>query len=175
MKTERLIELAKQWHQLENEQRQIDYRKSVWCREARAEFSTDRQFLQWCEIELGKTRAESEKLLAQADAAKIVTDASTWKKLGGSKQIEKLVVLPRKEQVACIEAAKVSGQKLMVVIRERHPTMAPAPTPGRIRRDFKDAEVLAQWIVDNHRGKLPAEVDVIVRMYIASFGSKRAA
>ena len=170
MNSEKLIGLLKQFRKLESEQKDLDYRRAQWAREARGCFQDDRRFIVWCKSDLGLTEAQSQDLCLLARAAGVVTDPKTWINLGGSRQIRAVEQLATKrEQVTVLEAAKATGKAIRTLVRERLPiaeTAKPEFRPAD-KRKMIDAEVLAQFIVANisRLPKLPSDVAEIVRMY----------
>lgn len=135
----------------------------------RAEYPTgkpgDEKFFGWLETELGIAPGHSQELLSLAAAARIVPDADTWNRVGGGKQVLKLLPLPPREQVAVLEAAKVESKAIQTVIREREiangTRVAPPPRP-----DYRtDAEQLAAYVADLPR--VPKYIREILARYPA--------
>lgn len=114
--------LVKEWRQIVADRKAVDFRMAKWAHTARAEFGSgatgDEQFFKWLETELGLATAERVEALNLARSFKVVPDPKIWADQGAA-QIRRLVDLPRKEQVAVIEAAKVEGKKIGSVIRGR--------------------------------------------------------
>jgi len=177
--SEKLIALAKQWSNLQKEQRDLDFRKAEWARKARGCFQDDRRFIAWCKSDLAISDAAAQDLCLRARAAGIVPDAKTWTKLGGFGQIRAVESLPKREQVHVLEAAKSTGRAVRSLVRERHPEMFEnaTRTPEITRRQMTDIELLSQFIAKHIDAlpRLPSDVEVIVRMYVPGVGRKRAA
>jgi hypothetical protein len=123
MNNDKMIHFVKRWRELERQQRDLDFNKSLWCRDLRREFPIgtigENQFIKWCDTELGLTAGQASELLARAAAVKTVPDADTWKVLGGFRAIQQLDMVPKHQQVNVLEAAKSSGKSLRTVIKER--------------------------------------------------------
>lgn len=173
--------------QLLKEQKNLDYRISVAARDLRDDCASDREFIKWLDAEFGLNEIKACELLDRAAAVSVVSEADDWKELGGFEKIRPVLAFPKREQAAIVKEAKAEVLKIPTVIRRRHPpvpvvpmkrdTTVEMPKLRPTSRKLSDAEVLAQWIADGcqmQRGKLPAEVDVIVRMYVPNAG-KRAA
>lgn len=171
MNSEKLLNLVKQWNKLEAEQKDLDFRKAQWAREARGCFQDDRRFITWCKSDIGLTDAKAQDLCLLARAGGVVTDPKVWIKLGGSREIRAVEPLTKREQVAVLEAAKTSGRAVRTIAKERHPELFSAVPKNDVtplkKRQMSDIETLARFIADHaHRlPKLPGDVAVIVRMY----------
>ena len=179
MNTEKLISLTKQWRRLEDDQRDLDFRKAEWARAARGCFQDDRRFITWCKSDLGITEAAAQDLCLRARAAGVVPDAKTWTRLGGFGQIRAVESLPKREQINILESAKSTGRAVRTLVRERHPEMFEnaTQTPERTKKQMSDIEKLSRFIADHvdTLPRLPSDVEVIVRMYVPSVAKKRAA
>lgn len=168
--------LVKAFHALERAQKELDYKLSCWARDLRAICASEKEFTRWCATELGLPDGKAQELLDRAAVVAVVSDVDNFNDRGGFEKLRPILAFPKREQLAIVQAAKAEIRGIASVIKARHPAAPTAEMPAlRPSRKLSDADVLAQWIVDNHRGKLPAEVDVIVRMYVPGFGSKRAA
>jgi hypothetical protein len=114
--------LVKEWRQIVADRKAADFRLAKWANSARAEFGSgatgDDQFFKWLETELGLAAAERIEALNLARSFKAVPDPKIWANQGAA-QIRRIVDLPRREQVAVIEAAKVEGKKIGSIIRGR--------------------------------------------------------
>lgn len=111
MSPKQTIRFIKLWRRLEKSHQELDFRKSEWSRDVRKLSKSDAEFIRWCDVELQLARNTAEELLRRAKLIAVVSDALTWKMLGGYEKMQALVLhgLSRKEQVAVVEAAKVSG------------------------------------------------------------------
>ena len=168
MNSEKLIELAKQFSRLQADQRELDYRRATWAREAVACFTSEEKFVVWCKSDLAITEAAARDLCLLARAAKVVPDAKTWNILGGSRQIRAVEVLSKRDQVDVLEVAKATGRAIRTLVAERCPKEMPAPTPSdTTSAQMKDVERLAKFIAAHIDAfpQLPGDVEVIVRMY----------
>lgn len=175
--------MIKVWRAIQKDQRDLDFRKSEFSRELRAHFPAgktgDNLFHKWCLDNLGLQRNQTQELLARGVAATIVPDADTWNLLGGYRNVAYVRELPRKEQVAVIEAAKKSGYAIRTIMARRGhslPGYAPEPvvrSTGKIEKPASkpqrrgvhaDISVLARFVADSGL-KLPGDIRVIVDMY----------
>jgi hypothetical protein len=175
--------MIKIWRAIQKDQRELDFRKSEFSKDLRAHFAAgkagDEMFHRWCLDNLGLQRNQTQELLARGVAATIVSDADTWNLLNGYKSIAYVRELPRKEQIAVIEAAKKSGYSIRTIMAKRGhslPGYAPDPvvksdkslekstTKPQRRGVYADITVLANYMAAQSL-KLPADVRVIVDMY----------
>jgi hypothetical protein len=174
MNSEVLIALVKLFRKLEADQKDLDFRRAQWARDARTHFPDDKRFILWCQADLGITYAAAQDLCLSARAAVIVPDAKMWNKVGGARSIKAVLDLPKREQIDTIQSAVARGIGVRSVYNERHPAARepsvvkglPTRTPAQKTRDT-DVTILAKFIAENHHklGKLPSAIDVIVRMY----------
>ena len=176
MNSEKLISLVKQFREIERAQKDLDFRKAQWAREARGCFVDDRRFIAWCKADVGLTDPAAQDLCLLARAAGIVPDPKTWIRLGGSREIREVSRLPTKrQQIDVLEAAKATGRAVRALVKERMPANDIAPVIRAAPRKMSDAEVLARFIAENVVRKLPPEVEMLVRMYAPREANKRAA
>jgi hypothetical protein len=129
----------KEWRQLSADRKSLAYREARWAHNLRSECpdgdSGDRAFYLWLEIEIGMPPKEREAMLDKARAFKVVPDQATWD-AQGSGQIRQIVRMPRTEQIAILDAAKVEGKKIGDVIRARDRARSVREiTPVRPRAD----------------------------------------
>lgn len=185
MKNDKMIQFVKRWRDLERRQKDLDFERSVFARDLRAEFEPGRlgddEFVNWCVVELGLTAAQARsEFLPRAQAAIAVPDVGTWNQLGGFRQTRHLVGLTKKQQVDVVQAAKVSNKVITTVRRERGlngapPISKPAPrvwqpvatstSPAVIIRRTAN---LSQVAPANDRDPTQAEKDAIALVqYIA--------
>lgn len=164
--------LVKEWRQIVADRKAADYRMAKWAHAARAEFgpgaSGDDQFFKWLETELGLAAAERIEALNLARSFKAVPDPKIWADQGAA-QIRRIVELPRKEQVAVIEAAKVEGKKIGSVIRgrveaaaarsggKREPTARKPAAVAVARNDKAIIAMFARGLSDQDLAELLAE------------------
>jgi len=162
--------LIKEWRQIVADRKTVDYRMARWAQRVRLEFSSgsagDEQFFKWLETELGLSNAEKVEALNLARSFKIVPDQQTWAAQGAA-QIRRLIDLPKREQVAVLEAAKIEDRKIGSVLRGReeaaealtrkNPNVHAVPSTGdkkiiaRFARGLSDdllADLLAEAIAD---------------------------
>lgn len=177
---DKLFHLVKRLRLLLAEQKDLDFRISVWCRDARACFPDgergDQCFVDWCVEETGVTSAQAREFILRATAAKVVPDEQTWKRLNGYKQIGKLEGLPRRDQVSILEAAKSTGRAVQTLVRKHRAALEPVdiapparPTPSQ------DARRLADYIRNATHGKLPKIICEILERYPEQVQAVKAA
>lgn len=171
MTNDKMIRFVKRWQALEQQRKDYEFTRATFAKDLRDEFSTDASFTKWCADELGLTSGQADELLAHARAARSVTDAKTWERLGGFKQIRMLDSLGgnRRSRVEVIEAAKSTGKRIQSIIRERAPKNDSTP---RAPTAYEDAESLARFILTNCRD-MPAAIRSIVSRYVTA--ARRAA
>ncbi len=185
MTNPKLFDLVKRWQELDRQQRDLDYRKSCWARDARKVFpdgeSGDDQFSNWLATDLGMSSKMMKELLLRAEAVQVVPDEKTWKQVGGYRAIRPLGVLPSRQRVTVLEAAKSTGQTIAKVIRDRG--LAPKieresapkitkPVPVYRTRDvnqdqidhFTDACKMARWIAANGKN-IPRDILTLINRY----------
>lgn len=140
-----MIQYVKRWRDLAKRREDLDYETSALARDIRSEFQSgevgDRQFIGWCEIELGLMPRQSHDLLARGTAAKIVPDEKQWRRLGGSKAIRCLIDVPDADRKTVIMEAIGSGGNVKAVLRSRGLL---EPTKGYSYKT--DAERLAEYV-----------------------------
>lgn len=189
MTTDKLHTFVKRWNQLAKAQADLDYQKSVYAKDLRAEFGTDASCVKWCEAHLNLTEYQAKELLDRAAAVKVISDPKVWAQVGGSRGFENIrpmLKYPKKEQVAIVEAAKVEALQIPSIIRKRHPEPVQVTKPTSrgsspiiarpvTTRKMSDADLLAKWIAEN-AASLPMtpELENVVRMYVPTFTAKRA-
>jgi len=173
------MRLIKAWRALEAAQKDLDYKKSEWAREVRSLAPTDAKFIDWCSVELRLTQAQAKELLDRAATLAIVPDVKTWNTHGGFQKLRKLVELPKKEQVAVIEAAKVSGHAISTVLQQRGHVPTSAPVASVLVGPAADAAALAAFIrgvIENGASiVVTREIRALLRRYPAPAALKAVA
>lgn len=159
--------------QLLREQKNLDYRMSVAARDLRADCASDAAFIKWLDTEFGMSPGQAKELLRRAAAVKVVPTADDWNALGGFSKIEPVLEFPKREQAQIINTAKVEARSIPSVIRAIRPISPSNPAPGPTkseRKQMRDAELFAKFIVDNAAHlKIPGDVLIAVQMYVPSF------
>lgn len=185
MTTDKNINFIKLWRKIEKDQQELDFRKSEWARDLRRECKSDDEFTRWCADQIGMVHAQAEELLRRAKLVTIVADAPTWNRLGGYEKLQPLISkdLPRKEQVAIVEAAKVSGyvdRPIMRVMQQRGhiaPPVAPRSTahlPVIATPTAHEIQRLARFIDETYKNP-PPDIRRIVSKYVADKAETAAA
>lgn len=185
MNIDRNIHFIKLWKKIEKDQQDIDFRKSEWSRDLRKNCANDAEFVAWCDVELGMARNTADELLRRARLISVVVDASTWNRLGGYEKLQPLLMmsLPRKEQIAIIEAAKIANYRSILPIMKQR-GHAPSPRPPSPRSTERlpvvatptaiDIKRLAEFIDETYKNP-PADIRRIIKKYIASVAANAAA
>lgn len=123
MNNDKMIRFIKQWRALESQRRKLDFERSRWCREVRAEFAKgdvgDRAFVNWLAVELGIASTMGAEMLERALASQTVPDETTWDRVGGFSNVRALAQLPQRDKVTVLEAAKAAAKTVKTVMRER--------------------------------------------------------
>lgn len=184
MNSEVLIALAKRFRKIEADQKDLDFRKAEWARDARAQFPDDERFILWCKSDLGETHSAALSLCLSVRAVAVARDARTWEKIGGRRSILAVEKMPKREQIRTLQAAVARGVSVRAIVNEHtrssappvpyKPRVIPAGTPlaewvsDCKRGKMSDVEMLARFIADHLDvlPKLPPKVEVIVRMYV---------
>lgn len=176
MNNDKMLQFVKRWRALEAAQRDLDFRISEWARDLRSEFvagkAGDDRFVSWCDQELGITKAQADGLLRRVSLLSVVPDAKTWNSFGGYEKLLPISDMPRKEQVATIEAAKASKLTIATIVRQRS---KPTPTatdsvdrPERVTASpAEDAAALAEFI-DQVCPNVPRSIKRLVDRYLQS-------
>lgn len=161
-----LFSYVKRWRELERDSKALDYRKTVFARDLRAEFATDESFRSWCEFKLGITTHQVDELLTRALAAKVTDDEKTYRSVGGFSAIRSLVGVDKPDQIRVLQSAKQQNKSIRSVMREQG--LIEAPPPSTLRTDI---EAMARFVLASDA---PKDVKAIARKYIAE-ATKRAA
>jgi len=86
MNKDRSLEFSQRWRKLLNRTKDLDWEKTVFAKELRAEFETgvagDRALTQWCEVEIGMPQYVATELLLRAVMATHV-DKKGYEQVGG--------------------------------------------------------------------------------------------
>lgn len=172
------MHFIKLWKKIEKDQQELDFRKSEWARDLLAWRKTEESFIRWCADEIGMQRIQAQEMLRRAKLVTVVADAPTWNKLGGYEKLQPLVSkeLPRKEQIAIVEAAKVSGyvdRPIARVMQQRghlpkpEPTKTTAHLPVIATPTAREIKLLAEFINETYKNP-PPEVRRVVSKYLAA-------
>lgn len=175
MHADKIIQFRKRWLSLEAERKDIEYRRSVWCRDCRSEFDAgkagDLAFGKFCATEFGLTAGQLGELLDRARSLSVIPDEKTWTLLGGYRAVRHLYPLPRKEQVQVIEAVKATGKAVRTIISERRLGVSPiarrsSQPQKRDTAERIDAEILAAYILRSVQNA-PRHIVKIAQRYAA--------
>jgi len=159
-----LHKLIERWRDLEKRRKDLDYDRAVWARDLRAAVGSDRAFLEWCSMEILLNEAAAKDLLVLANAAKVVPDATVWKRVGGSREIRAVTPLAKSDQVFVIEKAKSTGKAIRSIVREM--TGTPAPSAPRTSPST-DAQALAHFVMDVvPQGRLTPAIRAVLARYV---------
>lgn len=116
---------------LEREQRDLDFRRAEWARDARSAHNSDDAFRAWCREALELREAQIADLLFMGRAARVIADADTWRRVGGLSQIRAVQLLTsERDQVSILEAAKANRGAIRTLVREHIAKTTPAKKPG---------------------------------------------
>lgn len=174
------FQLIKRFRQLAKDREDLDFRFAQWCKDARAAEATDAAFIKWCQLKLELTDYKAHEMLQLAGVAALASDAHTFETLGGptGAKLIPVLALPKREQVAVVQAAKLEVRSIRSVMQARgHITpITPAAIPAQEKKRISDVALLAKYIAEHlPNARLPSDVQTIVLMYVPSFGKKRAA
>ena len=176
MNNDKMLHFVKRWRALEAAQRDLDFKISEFARDVRSEFPAgkvgDDRFTAWLDVELGFTKAQADGLLRRVSLLSVVPDVKTWNHHGGYEKLLPISDLPRKEQVATLEAAKASKLTIATIIRQRSkPVAAPADSierpEVRTASPAEDAAALAEFI-DSTCPTIPRSIKRLVDRYLQS-------
>lgn len=173
MTSEKSFSFIKRWRVLEEQRKDLNYQRCVLAREIRAEFaegeSGDLAFASWCDVELGVRGLGATEMLVRAQSMELLKDRKTFERVGGyTRGIRHLLMLPRRERVAVIEAAKTQQKAIATVLRERG--HGPAPRTSSVR----DLKLVAEYLAKSGR-RLPPEISVVVDRWAVSARLKAVA
>ena len=170
MHNDKMIRFIKQWRDLETQRRKLDFERSRWCRNVRAEFAKgavgDRAFMNWLAVELGITASIGQELLERAVASQTVQDESTWDRVGGFSHIRVLAPLPQRDKITVLEAAKADAKTVKTVMRERGLIL-----PKKMEKP--DVVILAEFIAT--LDKVPPGIMAVVGKYVSKRAIRQAA
>jgi hypothetical protein len=182
MTNAKLVKFVKLWREIKSDQASVDYRRSVWARDARAEFSNDDQFIKWMGTEFNESEFAARELLTQAAVVRLVPDAQTHARLGGSKGIKPVLALPTKrEQIDAIEAAKAGSYAVSTIVNQRRAVAeGRAAASGRVvavaRQPVNDAVRLAAFILARvDQSQIPNDLYEVIRLYVVEERRAKAA
>lgn len=178
MNKDQAFAFRKRWNELLRIKKDVEHRIAILCLSMRNACKSDDDFIRWCGIELGQSDVEAHRMLLQADAVRILPDASQWERAGNLNHIAKIATLPKREQVAVLQQSKLQGRKVISIMRERNliTPIKPAAIPAQVKKRISDVALLAKYIAEHlPNARLPSDVQTIVLMYVPSFGRKRAA
>lgn len=142
----------KRWAELVTREKDLDWDRSVFCRDLRAKFSVghagDDAFLNWLDVELGHKAGAAEELLERAQSIAVVQDHKTWKRVGGFRGVRQLLPLKQSDRVSVLEVAKSQSKAIGTVVRERglKPTVVEQDLPRRRETRDPDVVFLAKYI-----------------------------
>lgn len=162
MKPDKTIEFVKRWQQIQRKTKELDWEKTQFARDLRAQFDTDKQLIHWCSIELGLAEGIARELLVRAVASQVVRDEATWKSVGGFTSVRQVAELPKKQQIHVIQSAASQNKSVRSVMREQG--LIPEPVYRKT-----DAEILASFVAGlPGTVKIPPEVRVVLNKYIVA-------
>jgi len=171
MNNDKMIRFIKQWRDLEDQRRKLDFERSRWCREVRAEFTKgeigDRAFVNWLAVEIGIAAATGQEMLERAVAHHTVPDEKTWDRVGGFSNIRILAALPQRDKATILEAAKASAKTVKTVMRER----GLGGTAQKVAKP--DVVLLAEFVAT--LDEVPPAIMAIVTRYVARKVLRRTA
>lgn len=159
-----LHNLITRFRELEREGAALEQKRRVWANDVhKAVNNSDENMLAWLKTTLELSDAAATLWVHRAIAYKVAPDEATHKALGGTTEIKRVAHLPRKEQVAILEAAKVQKVKIVTVLRERGhlPPLPSTPVAPSVRTQLEE---LATFI-DGCGVRLPNKIKAIVRAH----------
>lgn len=161
---DRLFALYKRWCALERRAKDLDFERSVWARDALAEFDADDQFRNWCADELMISASQIDVLLNRAAVATVVAEASTWRRLGGFAQLQSLLAIPAAERTRLVESAEGDGRTIRALVCQHMAERGETPPPRA--NSLIDVRVLAAFIRERlNDNEMPPNVATIVQRY----------
>jgi hypothetical protein len=172
--TGKLLRLVERFGALVKEQKDLDFRKCQWAREALDSFATERDYLNFLKLRLGLTDRLADEWLLRAHAGDVVADMKMFDQLGGFSQVRRIDRFDKRERNKILQTAISANRSIMSVIKELHPEPEFQP-PGKVspqqKAKMSDAEVLARFIAANadRLPSLPADLAVTVKLYVPTF------
>jgi hypothetical protein len=188
IKLSTLSALAREFSILEADRESIEFRQASWARRAVVACGSSAAFVAWCKSDLNLTEARAIKLDALAPLFAVVSDEETWRKLGGSSAVRRLVPLAKRDRVVVVEESKVSGAAVSTIIRQRgldglppivkvaKPDIEPLTSSVKLSQAHRDAATLAEFISahSSKLGRLPGAVADLLAIYAPTQRRKAA-
>ena len=162
MNKDRAFELAQRWRRLVSRTKDLDWDKTLFAKDLRAEFGSggagDKALIKWCETEIGMPSYVATELLLRATVAGIV-DKEAYVQIGGFGAVRQIAALDLRQQVHVVQSAKLQNKTVRSVMREQG-LLPPPPEPVA----DPDAVLLATFIIEQGI-KLPKEIAKVVAKY----------
>ena len=163
MHKDRSFEFSQRWRKLLNRTKDLDWEKTLFAKELRAEFdagaSGDKALTKWCEVELGMPQYVATELLLRAVMATQV-DKKGYEQVGGFSAVRQIAALDKRQQVHVIQSAKTQNKSVRSVMRDQ----GLLPEPPQISAN-PDAELLAEFLIRSGVS-IPPRIAKVVDKYV---------
>lgn len=127
------FDLVKEWQSLERREKDLAFEKQQFCRKVRGRFaagvSGDRNFKDWCIVNLKMNEQEASLMLTAAIAGAVFKNADEAKAAGGFTALSLLYDLDPSEQESVMRIAKSQEEKIGTIWRRRHANRTESRTP----------------------------------------------
>lgn len=162
MNKDKSFELAQRWRKLASRAKELDWDKTLFSKDLRAEFSKgtagDHELTRWCETELEMPQYVAVELLIRSRMAPLLSKAN-YETIGGFSAIRQVATLGKRDQVRVVQVAVAEQKAVRSVMRDldllpKQPDVGPNP----------DATLLAEFLA-NSGVDMPARVAKVVRKY----------
>lgn len=156
------FELAQRWRKLASRSKDLDWDKTIFSKDLRAEFGKgtagDNDLTQWCETELEMPRYVAVELIIRSRMASLTSKAN-YEVIGGFSAIRQVATLGKRDQVRVVQVAVAEQKAVRSVMRDldllpKQPDVGPNP----------DATLLAEYL-SSIGVDLPARIAKVVRKY----------
>lgn len=161
IKPEQSAVFVKRWQVIQRKTKELDWKKTQFAKDLRAQFETDKQLIKWCEDELGMAGGVAQELILRAFAAPIVKDAATWQAVGGFTSVRQVFGLTKQLQARVVQSAVLQSKSIRSVMREQGLIAEPS-------YQKTDAEILAEFLVDLGVAKIPKSIQAIINKYVVA-------
>jgi hypothetical protein len=160
MKPDKNSQFVKRWQVIQRKTKELDWEKTQFAKDLRAQFDTDKQVIKWCEGELGMAAHVAQELILRSNAANVVKDAAQWQSVGGFSSVRQLVGLEKKQQVHVVQSAVLQNKSIRSVMRDQGLVAEPV-------NQKTDAEILAEFVAGMNI-KLPPNIQKILNKYVVA-------
>jgi hypothetical protein len=163
MHKDRSFEFSQRWRKLLNRTKDLDWEKTFFAKELRAEFDAgapgDKALTKWCEVELDMPQYVAAELILRTVMATYV-DNKGYEQVGGFSAVRQIAALDKRQQVHVIQSAKAQNKSVRSVMRDQ------GLLPDRPRvSENPDAALLAEFLIKSGV-PIPPRIAKVVYRYV---------